>query len=105
APRAPAPPRDPARLPNPAGPTILEPIADLRPQRQPSERPPLHSTTQAPLGGELLGRGVGGQTERHAGERIGSERGPATPPLELVPEAVEGASPAERAVHEHRRPK
>ena len=84
-----------ARIPEPARPAILEPIAYLRSQRQPCQRPPLDSTAHTPLGGELLRPGVRGQTEGQAGERIRSERGAAAPRLDLVPEPVEGASPAE----------
>src|SRR6266699_1047229 len=93
-----------ARIPEPTRPAILEPIAYLRSQRQPCQRPPLDATAHTPLGGELLRPAVGGQAERQAGERIGSERGAAAARLDLVPEPVEGASPAERVVHEHRRP-
>src|SRR5256886_1394814 len=90
------------RIQDPGGPAIPEPIPQLAAERQPSQRSPFDAPTHAPLGRELLRREIGRQTERHARERIRAERGPAAPRLQLIPDPVEGAAPAERVVHEHR---
>src|SRR5205823_14382922 len=62
-----------AWIPEPPSPAILEAIAQFHAQRQPSQRSPFHASAHTPLGRELLGRGIGPQTELHAGARIGAE--------------------------------
>src|SRR2546421_640465 len=58
----------------------------------------------APLGGELLRRGIRGEAQRDAGEGVRPERAVAAERLQLVAQPVEGAAAAQRIVEEHLRP-
>src|SRR6266498_1937881 len=76
-------------------PAVFQPVANLRAEREPREGTPLDPAADAPLRGELLGGGIGGEPEGEAGERIGTERRPAAPRLHFVAHTVERAAPAE----------
>src|SRR5207244_1291553 len=70
-----------ARTPETPRPTILEPIAHLRADAEPAEWSPLDPATDAPLRRELLRGRVSREAEGQPRERVGAERGVATPRL------------------------
>src|SRR2546427_427486 len=90
--------------PEAAGPAVFDPVPHCGAEREARKRPPLDAAADAPLGGELLSGGVGGEAERDAGERVRLERAAAPERLQLVAQPVEGAAAAQRIVEEHLRP-
>src|SRR3989442_7773612 len=114
-PSSPAPPPQPQRhaerrthavarvvtgIPEPSRAPILEAIAQLASQGEPGERPPFEPASHGPLRGDLLSGGVGGESQRQSGERVGPKRGPAASGLDLVTQAVKGPASTQAVVDE-----
>src|SRR2546422_8755827 len=104
-PDRPAQPRPGIRgAPEAPGPAVFDAVACLGAEREARERPPFEPAADAPLGGELLRRGIRGEAQRDAGEGVRPERAAAAERLQLVAQPVEGAAAAQRIVEEHLRP-
>src|SRR5256712_2637861 len=104
-PDRPAQPRPGIRgAPEAPGPAVFDAVACLGAEREARERPPFEPAADAPLGGELLRRGIRGEAQRDAGEGVRPERAAAAERLQLVAQPVEGAAAAQRIVEEQLRP-
>src|SRR5438445_476486 len=76
----------------------------ISPGRRASMRGVTSAPAHGPLSGELLRGRVGRETQGKSDEGIGAERGPASPCLHLVTQAIEGAAPSQGIVHEDGEP-